>query len=154
MTFEDAEERYGKVDLMTRTWAGEAKWMKFVNVPEELAFPNWINIATGERVKRFYCNRDMAPALIAALYLIHGRGLQDELKTYDGCLNFRVVRGTIGVLSTHAYGLAIDINARENPLGGPNKLSEGLVKCFTDAGFTWGGKFKRIDSQHFSWAWE
>jgi hypothetical protein len=46
--------------------------------------------------------------------------------------------------------LAIDVIAFENGLGKEPKLSPGFVKCFTDAGFEWGGTWKsRPDGMHF-----
>jgi hypothetical protein len=45
--------------------------------------------------------------------------------------------------------MAIDVNAFENGLGKKPKLSAGFVKCFTDAGFVWGGNFARLDGMHF-----
>ncbi len=96
----------------------------------------------------------MAQALDAALALVEARGYIGELRTFDGCLNIRAVRGKPDELSTHAYGLAIDINAATNHLGQPPTISPGLVQCFTESGFSWGGTFPRVDGQHFSFAWE
>ncbi len=154
ISFEDAEKRYGKIDIAKKLWPDESKFMKVLVLPDDLQFPNWINSLTGKPVTKLYCNADMGPALCAALYHIKERNFEAELKTFDGLFNMRMVRGTIDRPSTHAYGLAIDLNAKENPLGGPIALTPGFVECFLDAGFTWGGNFKRIDGQHFSWGWE
>lgn len=154
ISFKDAVECYGEIHFANRTWPRETEFMKLYKLPEELCFPNWIGSISLLPVKRLYCNRDMYPALLAALYDLKAKNLQGELKTFDGLFNIRMVRGTQDKPSAHAYGLAIDINAAENPLGGPVALSPQFVKCFTDAGFTWGGNFDRVDGQHFSWAWE
>jgi hypothetical protein len=55
-------------------------------------------------------------------------------------------------MSLHSWGLAVDLNAFENGLGKEPKLSPGFVKCFTDAGFDWGGTWKRKDGMHFELA--
>ena len=156
MTLKEAQERYGMIDVHTKTWADESKWMIVAKLPDDLLCEHWIVAGTTppKQVKKFYCNKDMAPALFAALYNVRDRNLQHELKTFDGLFNIRFVRGTTDKPSTHAYGLAIDLNASENPLGGPIKFSQDFAKCFTDQGFTWGGNFSRVDAQHFSWAWE
>ena len=52
-------------------------------------------------------------------------------------------------MSLHSWGIAIDVNAAWNGLNKPSTLSPGFVKCFTDAGFEWGGTWKRIDGMHF-----
>ena len=117
--------------------------------------------------KRIYCHRDLIPLLKQAFKNLIERGYVDELLTWDGCWNFRPIRGyekkyealmkagkieeAIKLLSKHSWALAIDVNASTNGLGKKPTLSEGFVKCFTDAGFLWGGTFagKRVDGMHF-----
>ena len=55
-------------------------------------------------------------------------------------------------MSLHSWGIAIDLNAFENGLNMAPKLSPGFVKCFTDAGFEWGGNWQRKDGMHFQLA--
>jgi len=98
--------------------------------------------------KRIYCNKDMVQPLAAAFNNLILRGFVSELKTWDGCFNIRKKRG-LQSMSLHSWGLAIDVNAFENGLGKEPKLSPGFVKCFTDAGFEWGGNWKRKDGMHF-----
>lgn len=154
ITLEAAEKRYGKIDVATRTWADEIKWMKVLILPKELCFQTWINFYTNKPVEKLYCNKDIHAPMLLALRNILNREVSDELVSFDGLFNIRFVRGQAGKVSTHAYGLAIDINADENPLGGPVRLSKGFLECWTDAGFTAGAQFNRIDGQHFSYAWE
>ena len=98
--------------------------------------------------KRIYCNKDMVQPLAAAFNNLILRGFVNELKTWDGCFNIRKKRG-LQSMSLHSWGIAIDVNAFENGLGKEPKLSPGFVKCFTDAGFEWGGNWKRKDGMHF-----
>ena len=98
--------------------------------------------------KRLYCNKDMVAPLSAAFDNLIRREFVNELKTFDGCFNIRNTRGA-ATMSLHSWGIAIDVNAFENALGKVPKLSEGFVKCFTDAGFDWGGKWQRADGMHF-----
>jgi hypothetical protein len=114
--------------------------------------------------KRIYCHRDLVKPLEASFRALIKSGALKELKTWDGCYNPRPIRGYerqwarfenlnpasgAKYLSTHAWGLAIDVNAFENCLGKKPRLSKAFVKCFTDNGFTWGGTFKRLDGMHF-----
>ena len=98
--------------------------------------------------KRIYCNRDMVAPLAQAFKNLISRGHVSELKTWDGCFNIRKKRG-LSSMSLHSWGIAIDVNAFENGLNQTPKLSAGFVKCFTDAGFDWGGVWQRKDSMHF-----
>lgn len=101
--------------------------------------------------KRIYCNRLMVEPLSKAFQNLINTGAVKELKTWDGCFNIRNKRG-LSSMSLHSWGLAIDVNAFENGLNKAPKLSALFVKCLTDAGFTWGGKWLRKDGMHFELA--
>ena len=98
--------------------------------------------------KRIYCNKDMIKPLEQAFKNLIERGHVNELQTWDGCFNLRKKRG-LSSMSLHSWGIAIDVNAFENQLNQIPKLSAGFVKCFTDAGFDWGGEWQRLDGMHF-----
>ena len=99
--------------------------------------------------KRLYCNKDMVGPLTTAFSTLISRGFVQELKTFDGCFNIRKKRGLTS-MSLHSWGLAIDVNAAWNGLNVTPVLSAGFVKCFTDAGFDWGGHWTgRVDGMHF-----
>lgn len=103
---------------------------------------------------RIYCNKDMVACLEQAFTNIVNRGLQDQVKTWDGCFNIRLKRGSVNPdnWSLHSWGIAIDINAAWNGLGKEPTMSNALVQCFTDAGFHWGGNWFRKDGMHFQLA--
>jgi hypothetical protein len=102
--------------------------------------------------KRIYCNKDMVEPLKEALCNLIDRNLDSQLKTWDGCFGIRKMRGS-NKMSLHSWGIAIDVNASENPMGQTPKLSEDFVDCFTDAGFDWGGYWHNpIDGMHFQLA--
>lgn len=158
-----AEKRYGAIVYKTITsslgkkrkrlvWEEESKWMTLYTLDPRVS-KHLINSATGKPTKRIYLNKDMKEPLDRALKEVLRKGLETKLESFDGCYSVRMVRARNAV-STHAYGLAIDINAKTNPLGGVALMDRDLVKCFTDQGFTWGGHFSRKDGMHFSWAWE
>lgn len=98
--------------------------------------------------KRVYCNKAIIEPLHKALNSIIIRGLCPELKTWDGLFNIRKIRGR-DAWSLHSWGIALDINAATNGLGQEPTMSMELVQCFTDAGFDWGGNWRRKDGMHF-----
>lgn len=124
---------------------------KYGDPNKQLALTLWDvpgHLEIGVIPKRIYCNRDMIQPLAQAFQNLITTGHVKELKTWDGCFNIRKKRG-LSSMSLHSWGIAIDVNAFENGLNQTPKLSAGFVKCFTDAGFYWGGNFKRKDGMHF-----
>jgi hypothetical protein len=116
-------------------------WMEVWDVPSYLEI--------GVIPKRIYCNKDLIEPLKKAFESLIKTGCVKELKTWDGCFNIRKKRG-LKALSLHSWGIAIDVNAAWNPLGGSSSLSSTFVKCFKDAGFDWGGDWTgRPDPMHF-----
>jgi len=118
----------------------EGTYMVMWDIPTELEI--------GVIPKRLYCNRAMIGPLTKAFTNLISTGFVKELKTWDGCFNIRKKRGLISH-SLHSWGIAIDVNAFENGLNQTPKLTPGFVKCFTDAGFDWGGTWTRRDGMHF-----
>lgn len=121
----------------------EGLYMVMWDVPTELEI--------GIIPKRIYCNKAMIQPLTKAFKNLIDRGHVNELKTWDGCFNIRKKRG-LASMSLHSWGVAIDVNAAWNGLGKTPTLSAGFVKCFTDAGFDWGGTWTRKDGMHFQLA--
>jgi D-alanyl-D-alanine carboxypeptidase len=135
VTSKDCIARYGD--------PSHEKNMTLWDVPAELEI--------GVIPKRVYCNKDLIPPLTQAFKNLIATGYVKELKTWDGCFNVRNIRGRT-TQSLHSWGIAIDINAAWNQLGKQPTLSAGFVKCFTDAGFDWGGVWQRKDGMHFELA--
>ena len=106
------------------------------------------NLEVGVIPKKLYCNKDMIAPLSQAFKNLIDTGNVAELKTFDGCFNIRKKRG-LSSMSLHSWGIAIDVNAAWNQLNMVPTLSAGFVKCFTDAGFEWGGTWTRKDGMHF-----
>lgn len=148
-----AIQRYGPIDFASKIWPAQAHFITLFPVMSE-RFPNWCVMNTGIPVVHIACNVDIQGELGQALDNVYQRGIGHRLITYDGCFNIRAIRGEPGIPSAHAYGLALDINAATNQLGdtqGGFFDDPQTVKCFTDAGFFWGGAFTgRKDPMHFS----
>lgn len=107
----------------------------------ELNFP--------DRKIKIQCHRVMVHPLAKAFQNLWDTGQAKNLKTYDGCWVVRNARGS-SFLSMHAFGLAIDINAAENPFHNDNfAMTEKFAGCFEQAGFTWGGRWNNPDAMHF-----
>jgi len=137
VTSKDCIEKYGEPDINM-----ERKHMELWDIPDD------INEAIPEIPNKLYCNKDLIEPLEKALRNIIDRGLACYIHTWDGCFNIRKKRGLLS-LSLHSWGIAIDINAAWNGLGKIPKMPKELVKCFTDAGFEWGGTWSRKDGMHF-----
>jgi D-alanyl-D-alanine carboxypeptidase len=60
----------------------------------------------------------------------------------------RDVRGE-DVKSTHAFGVAVDVNALANPLGTTGDMPEEVVRQWEAEGGEWGGDWSRSDPMHF-----
>jgi hypothetical protein len=60
----------------------------------------------------------------------------------------RNVRGD-DMKSSHAFGIAIDVNALANPLGTSGDIPEEVVRQWEAEGGEWGGDWSRSDPMHF-----
>jgi hypothetical protein len=103
----------------------------------------------GTLPNQLYCNKLMIEPLTRAFGSIIKLGLLDQVKTWDGCFNIRKMKGSKTSPSLHSWGVAIDINAAWNGYNKPTTMSKELVRCFKDAGFDWGGDWKKKDGMHF-----
>ena len=100
------------------------------------------------------CNVLLEKPFKKALQNLLDAGIQKEFKVFNGCFVVRNSRGS-GSLSTHAWGMAVDINAMENPFQVDKRgFTKEFIKCFAAAGFENGGLWNSpIDWMHFQLAW-
>ncbi len=103
------------------------------------------------RVSQIAVHKKLAPNLTEVLNELDRLGLFKELKNYGGGYSYRSQRGS-SVLSMHSFGIAFDFDTINNPLGAAPKMNPGIVAIFEHYGWTWGGRWKRIDAQHFQMA--
>jgi hypothetical protein len=104
----------------------------------------------GGQVYKIRVHTEAAPAFRKAFELIKQKRLESFIKTFDGTFVPRHINwNPTKPLSYHSWGIAIDLNAQENPLGGP--ASKGNIKlweeAFKPAGFKWLGP--DYDPMHF-----
>jgi hypothetical protein len=97
------------------------------------------------------CHRRMIPALRSAMAELRRRGLGHlvDASEYAGCYAPRRIQPS-GTLSLHAWGLAVDLNAASNPVGGESNQDPRLLRAMERHGFSWGGDFPTVtDPMHF-----
>jgi hypothetical protein len=111
----------------------------------------------GRPLKSISFHRKAAPALKAALDEIwenckHDQALLDRegISNCAGTYNPRKVRGSATKWSNHAFGAAIDLDAKDNGLGTKGDMPYWVVNAFKRQGFRWGGDYRgRKDPMHF-----
>jgi len=104
---------------------------------------------------RFACAKAVAPILVSFAKDFHELVEPiDEGQLDDWGYAFRQTRGSDRILSNHASGTAIDLNAIKHPLGKSNTFNKHqrntINLLITKYGLTWGGNYKRRkDDMHF-----
>jgi murein DD-endopeptidase MepM/ murein hydrolase activator NlpD len=128
----------------------EARWETDQLARAPLPFPIPLSWDPAKQVRSLYCHRRLAPVFPAVFVEIERRGLRGKLRTYGGCFNFRTKRSA-SKLSTHAWGIAVDLNPETNGMGQDGDMAPGIVAVFESFGFTWGGRWsgRSKDPMHF-----
>ncbi len=110
---------------------------------------------------RSSCHRTIVDPAQAALDEVAAAGLGWAIdvrntNTYGGCYNprYAVVSGSIGSLSRHAWGAALDMNTDTNGQGRVPRMNCDVVRIFRKHGFAWGGNFATPDGMHFEYVGE
>lgn len=104
-------------------------------------------------VRRALMHEKIGLAVVDALFEIGQRKggsylNQNRLNLWWGAFNFRLKRG-YNSLSTHSWGIAIDINKHRGELGVVPTMPDFIVEAFEKRGFVWGGRWGRPDGMHF-----
>ena len=139
-------------------WAEEPEQRGAVRILGEWVRQNIVAVSApfelrdggGRPIAAVHCHRLIAPALGRVLADLKQRNLCHLINTFDGCfvprhMSWDPKRG----LSRHAWGIAVDVNARLFPYGSKAKQNGRLVEAFRRQGFTWGGEWKTPDPMHF-----
>jgi len=107
---------------------------------------------------RARCNLAVRSDLRAALTEIAATGLADVIDVDNanlagGCYYPRFSRqaGTLGFLSRHSWGGALDTNTVTNAVGAVPTMNCDVVRIFRKHNFAWGGNFLTSDGMHFEW---
>jgi hypothetical protein len=120
----------------------EAQFIKIFDLPYPLLY-------AGQEVAHARCHYLIIENFQQAFQQIMEKGLMDEVKNYGGIYQVRAKRGQ-KKLSTHAWGIAIDLEPEKYPLSSKGRFPDEVVQAFKDSGFFYGGDFKsRLDPMHF-----
>jgi hypothetical protein len=96
-------------------------------------------------------HKHFRPILEQAFEALELAGVHQEIKTFNGGFDVRNIRGSKAVLSVHSWGAAIDLNAKQNPLGSMGTWSDKFIRTMVRNEIYCGQKWKdRKDPMHFS----
>jgi hypothetical protein len=99
------------------------------------------------------CHSRMEETFERAFRRIYDIGYWRMIETFDGIYNKRETR-LGGKISSHSWGIAVDLNAKTNAQGTRGRMPQELVTIFEDEGFEWGGRWsgRSMDPMHFQYA--
>jgi hypothetical protein len=139
--WEDDPKQRGAITILGE-WARQA--IVAVAPPFEL------RDGRGRPLSTIWCHRLVAPALGRVLADLMRRNLCHLVNTFDGCFVPRHTQwNPEKALSRHAWGIAVDVNARLFPYGSKATQNRRLVEAFKRQGFAWGGEWRTPDPMHF-----
>lgn len=118
-----------------------------------LPFPIPLSWNPSHSITKLYCHKKLIEIFSEVFLRIEKKGLKNKIRTFGGCYNYRPKR-TSGKLSTHSWGIGIDLNPETNPQGKPGDMHPGVVEIFQEFGFKWGGDWsgKSKDPMHFQFS--
>lgn len=97
---------------------------------------------------KFRCHKLLVGKFEQVFQDIYDDDLWDEMIDWGGCYMHRKKRNGTD-LSTHAWGIACDIDPSGNPMGSKGIIDPRIVKIFKDNGFIHGADFD--DPMHFQY---
>lgn len=130
----------------------DPRWESERMVKAALPFPIPLSWDTTRNATGIRCHRLIAPLVEEVFRQIAAQGLKSAVQTYGGCFAYRPKRlGTKP--STHAWGIALDLNPNTNAMGTAGNMDPRLIELFEGYGFAWGGRWagKNKDPMHFQY---
>lgn len=103
-----------------------------------------------KQVDKMRCHKLMIPVFTQVFEELLSQGLAPLVSQFGGCYMYRPQRASTKI-STHSWGIAIDLNPVDNEMGTVGNMDARMLEVFRNAGFTWGGDFSgnRKDPMHF-----
>jgi hypothetical protein len=128
----------------------EARWQADFMARIDLPFSLCLSWNPSRTITQITCHRRLTGVFSSVFSGVQQRGLQDRITSFGGCFAFRPQR-TGSKLSTHSWGIALDLNPETNPQGSAGNMDPGVTDIFRRAGFEWGGDWqgKSRDPMHF-----
>jgi hypothetical protein len=128
----------------------DPRWEAVQLMPVVLPFGLVLAWDHSRTVSSFRCHRRLTQIFADIFERIVAAGLAAKVRSFGGCFMYRPQR-TGAKLSTHSWGIAIDLNPETNQLGTVGDMDAEVVKLFRDAGFEWGGTWvgRGCDPMHF-----
>ncbi len=128
----------------------QPRWQSDFMATANLPFPLKLAWDPTQSITRITCHRLLTSIFPATFDRIQQHGLQASVTSFGGCFAFRPQR-TGNKLSSHSWGIAIDLNSESNPQGSAGNMHPGLIDIFRSAGFSWGGDWQghACDPMHF-----
>lgn len=125
-----------------------ASWERDMLVPVAIPFKLPLSWAPDTSVSKVRCHKLIAGVVGELFY--EALPFSKLFKSYGGCFAYRPMRRG-GKLSTHAWGIAFDLNVRTNQPGTKGDMPIEIVDLFRRYGFKWGGDWsgKNRDPMHF-----
>jgi hypothetical protein len=163
LSYADRDRRYGRPGftkvandadgavVLEPSWASEN--LESVYVPELEALAKK-GVTGAPKNGKLTVNKKVASDLLAFFSDLGKQNLLDSITSFGGAFNARLVRGSESELSSHALGIALDLNTVENPFGkapapeGSKGAMQEIARVGKRHGFRWGGCFKRPDGMH------
>lgn len=133
-------------------------YLKTITLP----YPMRIAWDTDTKVSKMRCHKDTADAFLAVFndllkHYGYERIVELGIDLYGGCFNFRKMRGGSS-WSTHAWGIAIDLDPARNTLKETAKTArfaraeyKDMIDIFYKHGFISLGREKNFDWMHFQY---
>lgn len=139
--FGDINPYINEDGTINSTW--ERRILQKMDLPYALRL-SW----NGQPVTALRCHYILVGLIDGVFKKIFDENLENECKEFGGCYMFRAQVGSKKI-STHAWGISLDLEPTKNPLGGPSSMNLRVIEIFESMGFVWGGNFKRVDPMHF-----
>jgi len=141
--YDEVVQTYGDAHAyLNNQMVWEEMVLRYVAVPEGLF------LFAGKPVHTLRCHHLLTTAFGQVINRLAMGGLWEI--EYGGTYAYRLNRNQSRNLSTHSWGIAIDINPSQCPNGSnPELQDQRIVAAFREVGFTWGGTFKKPDPMHF-----